>query len=218
MSGKPLNELFSRSPADRGLCPRCAKYNWVYHLKRCAFIQTDSAFMFEDAFVNDYIDRYGPPDTRPPTNSYVGDCYLIKGAPYSGSYYVSGEKSHTIISLGPCLSSDLRQHSCSVCKLISDSIHKVILRYGSSLASWFENSSSGFEIQDTQMLFSILSKEDYSTAHRYDPGILDISIRFPFDPNPPIYGYTIEYTLVDFQVTNTSLEPRLTLTRSISIW
>ncbi|EPE26283.1 hypothetical protein GLAREA_02195 [Glarea lozoyensis ATCC 20868] len=199
--GKPLDEVFSKSSAERGLCSRCANYNWVYHLKRCAVIQTDRAFMFEDAFVNEYIDRYGSPDTRPPRNSYRDAYYLIKDAPYSGSYYMSDDKSETIISLGPCHSSDLSRHNCSVCNLILDSVHKVVLRYGSSLDLWLKNYSSGFAIQDTQMRFSVLPKEDSSFAHRYDPGILDICFQLPFDPNPPFYGYIVHYTMADFQVT-----------------
>jgi len=111
------------SPASRGLCSNCAKYNWAYHLTRhIPNTERDALFQYEDSVVR---------ETRNSGEAFFGlhtrKWRIVPGhdAPYSGSYNVS-EDDQTWISLeygggisvqkpNPLGSS---VNNCSVCDLV----------------------------------------------------------------------------------------------------
>ena len=116
-------EVIKKSPAERGLCNDCARFNWTYHLERYLDnIELDSTSIYEDSLVYETIRTHEPSYTERIVDDQVQNWYLIKNTPYSGSYHMNEHCSSAKMVLGFRHSSDLSQRKCSLCNLIFDAI------------------------------------------------------------------------------------------------
>jgi hypothetical protein len=189
-------ETGTKSPAERGLCEKCARFNWDYHLTRyIKGIERNKSFLFEDSHVDQIIRIYNETPRSQFLNPGDGWC-CIEGVPYSGSYKFHSDKSSAKIEFGPCHSSDLIQSNCSLCGLIFDAIK------AATLDPWASDTETSFRLRRLNTLDFMISQIDlvFTDPNQdviYDPPVLTVTLHLQSNTAPHQLGFS--FAFIDFE-------------------
>jgi hypothetical protein len=113
------------TPASRGLCENCARFNWLYQLTRhLPDHEKDALCQHEDTLVKQALDdRIADVDgacKEGQDKEYLNiTWYRISNAPYNGIYFISSDNDRKMLKLGSRYISETPPSDCSICRLLS---------------------------------------------------------------------------------------------------
>jgi hypothetical protein len=164
------------TPASRGLCENCARFNWLYHLTRhLPDHEKDALCQYEDTIVKQALEDKAidgnevceeGQDKKHPNTTW----YRVSNAPYTGIYFISSDNDRTMVKLGPRYISETPPSDCSICRLLSSVGHaaKVPQPLSTDLICYFSDPQDNIvDNYDPPVLRICFQHEEMERAYPY---------------------------------------------------